>query len=1450
VDENGEKEKDRNVVDENKREQDAFFQKSKKDIEDSRERDLLQEMPDGIGDADDPGDAFPGTELDSFLESKQKQAQVSTTEVSQDREALRDEASIGSAEGEEEDAFAGIDFDSLPSSRGKKDKKKKEKKNVRRRGQGWTEQPISMTETLANDMRDFDTGRTEAEGAGESPLAAEEPEMILKTPIEIDDQTTWPGEDVATMRDLRRIVSRKPGLRLAEDDVLPEGNALEAAMGVYNRLQPPAKPSPTVSLLTDALLNWLKEHKRTEADAHFISVWNSAPTTERSHKTFENALVVFRRQEQPLRPLHDAMFEAFPVKPQLHSEAFRLAFEDNDWDLAFHIHTEALALGPPADNEKLQGQLFHCLGGSLTDEDRNKILSVKEWVRNSGVSSVDAEMQNIQNENHQDLDGERKSFASSLCQFVATEVSIRLLSKGFYLKADDPQLDKKTSSYRGRRTAYYWQDQRIIAAKKFVTDLLDYIFSVSPAVVGTSFAERTMASLLSLSEKRDDPEVYEILAKFYLSYRKSPTAHPPESLLYPLLGRSIRWEKSSARSEDNHLPLAIVIDDWLRFHTKFSREAFKVIIRHYAEMEKPDLVNEYFNAFMREYPHISSWGPSMWLLVQPYVRSGNVTRAEEAFQRLVHLAQPFNSTPNRFCWTALIHTYARADDITKAFKALQLMHQASEEDPKLAPTAHVFHVICNMLARRGDVDNVRALLKQHDELTGMKRTTHLIGSEILALLENYRIEEAKEILYASVADGLKGEVKGSHTQNFNLVIMSLGQARDLSGAVSVYKEMKKSGVALSDHTYAALIYALCGTNNEGLAFGMLRYLMPREGFMPTSISWSIVMKAYLIRERFREVVWMHTHLQRTNVRSDKTIEQIYLEARTQLELKAAGLSAPKTWKGNGPAVPFERSRPVAEEMFRLSDSEARTIWPPKEPSDGVDESSDRPASGEEIETEDSPEPVSEHPENTQPISADEPSAEVHSATGEHSLADAQSDSADDAVAKTQLNDAAEVPANVRSDTADKSDGDVPDRTKQEAEDSHSQANSVVEESTEAKPPGGEVFGPFTLEQWEQLVEQVTESRRQIRLAEVQEAEEFVVDSVQDTADLLPFADGYSFSKNRHDVRAEALLARQHFDHILKVYGAERSLEAARQLFARYVAQGVDPPNEILAYLMRALNRLRQHKEVESCWELAKEQADRMVAPVTLPVLRPFASRRGEANRTTSSAESTLHSSQPHQKPGKSGSVAQTIQGGRRLMLSRPALFYMKTLVDSGRIADAINLVTSLISEGYSLDTMTWNVFIRYLCSGTPPYTLLAFQLTERFLIPNFPGWLDEYWPVPDDHELRTGLQHIRARYIRVDHLMPQYQTFICLSRALLTLRRAESVGTQYLEAPHLMVKGVNLARYVGRLRQIRQNAPRTLYAVQCMPKLNDEWQRQLRREDDDFGDEDGYIRPNPGPYAF
>lgn len=195
----------------------------------------------------------------------------------------------------------------------------------------------------------------------------------------------------------------------------------------------------------------------------------------------------------------------------------------------------------------------------------------------------------------------------------------------------------------------------------------------------------------------------------------------------------------------------------------------------------------------------------------------------------------------------------------------------------------------------------------------------------------------------------------------------------------------------------------------------------------------------------------------------------------------------------------------------------------------------------------------------------------------------------------------------------------------------------------------------------------------------------------------------------------------------------------------------------------------------------------------------------------------------------------------RFILSRPLRFYLLS-ASAQNPSDTTRLtttVTSLLSAGYAFDNQTWNAYIVTLCKSSPPRALLAFTLTERFLIPNWPGWIDnqvgtikndKFRPKPISR--REGLTYIRTNYIRPGFLVPQYKTMVYLARALLELRSYEVTG----KGRGLKTRGAKreeaqreVERQVGSIKAVRERAPRTMHEVQSLPRVYDSLQAALLR---------------------
>ncbi|KAK0284049.1 hypothetical protein LTR54_011598 [Friedmanniomyces endolithicus] len=323
--------------------------------------------------------------------------------------------------------------------------------------------------------------------------------------------------------------------------------------------------------------------------------------------------------------------------------------------------------------------------------------------------------------------------------------------------------------------------------------------------------------------------------------------------------------------------------------------------------------------------------------------------------------------------------------------------------------------------------------------------------------------------------------------------------------------------------------------------------------------------------------------------------------------------------------------------------------------------------------------------------------------------------------------------------------------------------------------------------------------------------------------------------------------------LVYAHGRRRCLTAVKELFSMYQDKvgGSGPadaqaPLALLTTLMTANLRAMQHDEVERCWYLAKEQADELARPVPVPQLRPAIAREEpqpdllqiQASGPTDADEIGFQISDVTAADQLSSPTAASrvlVHDGKRQLLgpepitalqhilSRPLRCYLYSLSTQGRTADLLSTATKVLSQGYTLDNRTWNAFIELLCQASPPLVLLAFTLTERFLIPHFRGWKSTHAPKFSAYVERT--QYTRAPHLRPGQLMPQYNTLVVLASALLQLRRAEATG----RLGGATAGGTE--KYVGTARLVLEQAPKTVLAVRTMPTVDDAQQNKfLRRE--------------------
>lgn len=254
----------------------------------------------------------------------------------------------------------------------------------------------------------------------------------------------------------------------------------------------------------------------------------------------------------------------------------------------------------------------------------------------------------------------------------------------------------------------------------------------------------------------------------------------------------------------------------------------------------------------------------------------------------------------------------------------------------------------------------------------------------------------------------------------------------------------------------------------------------------------------------------------------------------------------------------------------------------------------------------------------------------------------------------------------------------------------------------------------------------------------------------------------------------------YFDYLIFLYGKDAAFAKVTELYERYISTSAlfsnrdveaSPPIRLLSALMVAHLRAGDHEEVERCWYLALDKSKKLAS---------------RARAVTSEPGWVLHS--------------------RRLIMNVPLRQYITSLGRQGRFGDLISTVTQLNSSGFALNNPNWNHYIQQLAqSPEPRHQLLAFELCERELISNWPGWDT----LGDPNYVKIKLRAMMQTALRLpNRRMPAYLTLVRLAAVYLQAKQ----GTR-LTPP----------------RRFIRVAPKTVDALSSMPRMADKLQITLLR---------------------
>ena len=980
------------------------------------------------------------------------------------------------------------------------------------------------------------------------------------------------------------------------------------------------------SRLKREMLDWLSRRSNSVADSHCLELYHSIPKSERDLQVYEAALSLFLRQEKYLSvlSLHKEALKTIENGHQISKNLFRYAVDRHIWRLA--LRTAIQHHAAYADAGQASRTRVFWLHVSEIPELLRKAASLGRYLKNA--------------HRHNPIDKATRDFAVRFFEEAITHEVLR--------PNESPAAtiqDKTLSRVAGMRSVFQ--------------DLARMGNSAVPIF------EESLKALLRPDSRFQYSEVHSTVSYIYFMYRKMPGVRPSQQLLTTLLDRVTEYAGAlnKLRRTPNSLSIKTVASEWKRLYGHLNRKAVTRLLSFYARSGLTKAHERWLDYFRSVYPEYKDLKDVLWTTIYLHARRADLDQTQRAFAEIKRLMTEHGDEPDLVCWNLLLHAHSRADDLEGALTNLQnLIHYA-----KLKPDEYSFHPVLQMLAKRGDVEGTEDLLRQYDELAEKHRVTALISSLILALVKSDSVEEAETVLRETIPKVRAGEVRGSLTGAFNILLTAHALRRDIPSTMRVYRWMRDEKIRMDADSYAALIQALTLYRRTDSAYAILTTVMRDHGVAPTAFHYAMVMVGYTNAGRYKDALKVYNDMLRWNIKPHFSTNYAYLKAKAineHLEGKRAG-------EVNDELVPLKETMKELQRLVRMNDGSELAA---KQPAIGL------------------------------------------------------------------------------------------------------KSSNLAEASLTA-----------------------------------------------------------------------------YFDIVMFIHGKRRCFDAVKELYQQYRQHLADTgkaedesPIRILTSLMSAHLRAGEHMEVEEYWKLAKDQADEIAPLMPVPELVPVPEEKDvDALALEPSPTDLEHSGKsqglfkdrdkakskeipipPKQMPllDKQAPRLKRPAPARRHILVQPLLYYVLSLFHQSRISDAITTVSRLLLQGYMMDNIGWNSFIESLCRHSPPLTLLAFTLTERFLISHFPGWSRQKKHATSSAEAQR-LQYILTRYLRPGQLMPLYPTLVRLAAALLDLRRIEVLGRSSKSAPPQSEK------YVGTLREIRKRAPMTLFVVQTMPKVPDEVQTKLLRRE-------------------
>jgi pentatricopeptide repeat-containing protein PET309 len=317
---------------------------------------------------------------------------------------------------------------------------------------------------------------------------------------------------------------------------------------------------------------------------------------------------------------------------------------------------------------------------------------------------------------------------------------------------------------------------------------------------------------------------------FYRQFRLDMPDEPLGKLLTRLFDRAVAFEMTDS--------VAYFLDELAHFQGKPTIAAYREALQTFSKAGDVSKVHRTFDRFLADHGN-----PKSRRLLSPllsvHAGLGDVPETQRQFDRI---SAEFGLHPNTVCWNILIQAYATAGDVLGAASTFANMMKQGEK-----PSSHTFGTIMALFAKRGDIQNVRRLIRE-----AMKMRVEITRPMIDTIVRVYLKHDKAGLAESLISANWEKATGGSPVQLWNTLLWHYAFKVSKLTFSRILGDMGKLGLIPDAGTYGAIIFSHAIAQQPDTARSMLRK-MAQAGIEPTEQHYSIVMFAYM-KKRNRDMV--------------------------------------------------------------------------------------------------------------------------------------------------------------------------------------------------------------------------------------------------------------------------------------------------------------------------------------------------------------------------------------------------------------------------------------------------------------------------------------------------------------------------------------------------------------------------------------------------------------------